>query len=92
MTIQTTQIVIPSNPVDQKIILDAVKEADSCLYRIESEKDQIKAIVETLVEKFPDIPKKHFNKMFKIYHKANFNVVEGENADFSVLYETIVGQ
>ena len=89
---QTPQVIIPSNPVDQKTILDAVKEADNSMYRIESERDQIKVIVDDLAEKFPDLNKKYLRRLIKTYHKANFNVVEGENADFALLYETIVGQ
>lgn len=88
----TTQatIIVPSNPADQKTILDAVKEADACLVRVAGEKEQIKAIVEDLHTKFPDIGKKHINRMIRTYHKQNFNVVEAESEDFSALYTTIV--
>lgn len=92
MTTQTPQVIIPSNPVDQKTILDAVKEADNSMYRIESERDQIKAIVDALAEQFPDLNKKYLRRLIKTYHKQNFQTVEGENEDFALLYETIVGQ
>lgn len=88
----TATIIVPSNPSDQDKILDAVKEADACLIRIAAEKDQIKAIVDQLHEDFPDIGKKHINKVIRTYHKQNFNVVEAESEDFSTLYTTIVKQ
>lgn len=86
----TTAITVPSSPADLKHILDAIKEADGSLLRIESEKDQIKAIVEDLVEKFPDIGKKHINKMIKVFHKQNLTVLTGEMSDFEKLYTAIV--
>jgi hypothetical protein len=92
MTTEVSQVIIPSNPVDQKIILDALKEADDSMYRIESERDQIKAIIDTMYEKFPDIPKKYFRRMMKVYHKQNYQVVEGEHEDFTTLYSAIVGE
>lgn len=86
----TNQIVIPTNPADQKTILDAVKEADDCMLRIESERSQIKAIIEMLSEKFPDLDKKYFRKMIRTYHKNNFDNEVSETSDFQTLYETIV--
>ena len=84
-------IIVPTNPVDQKTILDAIKEADDCLLRVESEKDQIKAIVDALVEQFPDMGgKKYINKMIKTYHKQNFDKESAEHDDFTTLYESIV--
>ena len=48
MATVTKTIVVPSNPADQKAILTALKEADDCMIRIESERDQIKAIIENI--------------------------------------------
>jgi len=83
-------VIVPTNPADQKIILDAVMEADKSLIRIAGEMDLVKKIVEDLTEKFPDISKKYFNKMIKTYHKQNFNEITEESEDFSDLYTTIV--
>ena len=83
-------VIVPTNPADQKIILDAVMEADKSLIRIAGERDLVKKIVEGLTEKFPDISKKYFNKMIKTYHKQNFNEITEESEDFSDLYTTIV--
>ena len=89
MTTATT-VVIPSNPTDITKIQEAIKEADACLFRIESEKLQIKSIVEDLVEKFPDISAKYFKRMITVYHKDNYKSISGENEEFELVYESIV--
>lgn len=85
-----TTLIIPTNPADQKTILNAMVEADNSLIRIAAERDCIKNIVEELHKKFPDISKKYFNKMIKTYNKQNFSKIEEESSDFSDLYTTIV--
>ena len=90
MTTTISQIVVPSNPADQKTILDAVKEADDSMIRISAERDQIKAIIDDLHEKFPDLNKKYIRKLIKTYHKQNFDKEVGELEDFTQLYEAIV--
>lgn len=82
--------VIPSNAADQKIILSAIKEASDCMLRMESEKEQIKAIKEDVAEKFPDIGKKHIGALIRVYHKQNFSVVEQETNDLIELYKSVV--
>lgn len=88
----TANVIVPSNPADKETILNAIKEADACLFRIESEKDQIKAIIEKLDEDFPDLGKKYINKMIRTYHKQNFEVVAAESDDFIELYTAIVNK
>jgi len=86
----TNEVIIPTNPADKKTILDAVKEADQCLFRIESEKDQVKAIVDDLAEKFPDLDKKYLKKLITTYHKQNIDKLTAEQEDFVELYEAII--
>jgi hypothetical protein len=83
-------VIVPSNPADRKTILAAIKEADNSLIRIDSERDQIDAIVDDLNEKF-DLPKKQIKKLIATYHKQNFTEFELETSDFSKLYEAIIG-
>ena len=85
-------IIVPSNPVDRKTILDAIKEAADSLVRIDSERDQIKAIIEDLDEKFPDLGKKFLKRMMTVYHKQNFSLFESEAEDFVTLYTTVIGK
>lgn len=82
-------IVIPSNPADQKAIKDAVREASDSMVRIESEKEQIKTIVEMVSEKY-ELPKKFVNKLIRTYHKSTFDKEYQEQSDFQELYETII--
>jgi hypothetical protein len=84
------QIIIPTNPADVKTIFDAIKEGDNSMIRIAAEKDQIKAIIDDLAEKFPDIGKKHIRKMISVYHKQNFPVITTDSEDFAELYESVV--
>jgi hypothetical protein len=84
------QVIIPSSKADQDTILAAVKEADDSLYRIESERDQVKAIIDDLAEKFPDLNKKYIRKLIKTYHKDNFTAIKSENEEFDELYEAII--
>jgi len=87
----STTIVIPSNPVDQKAILAAIKEASDSLLRIDSEKEHVKAIIEKVAEDY-ELNKKHIRKMITTYHKQNIEVFESETDDFVALYRTIVGK
>jgi hypothetical protein len=82
--------IVPSNPADRKAILDAVKEGDNCLTRIDSERDQLKAIIEDIVEKY-ELPKAQISRLISSYHKSNFDVITQESDDFVQLYEAILG-
>ena len=83
-------ITIPSNPVDLKRIQDAVKEAEVCLIKISSEKDQIKSIIDDLNESYPDIDKRFFRKMIMTFYKQNLDQVVADNEDLANLYESVV--
>ena len=89
MSAPVSELIIPSNPVDLKKIKDAMVEAEGCLLRIASEKDQVKAILDTLNENYPDIPKKASRKMINIHFKANLDQVVGEMDDVANLYESV---
>jgi len=86
----TKEVVIPTSPADQATILVAIKEADDSLNRIASEKEQVKAIVEDLAEKFEGLNKKYIRKLITTYHKQNFDKMTAESEDFVELYEAIV--
>jgi len=86
----TKEIIVPTSPADQKKILDAVKEADNSLVRIDAEKDQIKAIIEDIAESFEGLNKKYIRKLITTYHKQNIDKLSVENDDFQELYQAIV--
>jgi hypothetical protein len=85
----TKTVIIPSNPADQKKIKDAVKEAADSLLRIDSEKEQIKTIVDLICEEH-ELPKSFVSRMIKTYHRSEFDKKVQEDDDFRALYETII--
>ena len=84
-----SEIIVPSNPADQEAIKKALVEADESMIRISAEKEHIKAIIENVEEKYK-LDKKYVRKLISVYHKQNFDKVEAESEEFSLLYSTIV--
>ena len=82
---------IPSSPEDRKRIKAALQEMSDCMTRIESERDLIKNIIETVHEEF-ELSKKTFRRMAKVYHRQNFSKEVAEHEEFEVLYENITQQ
>lgn len=87
MTAKT--IIVPTNPKDLERILKAVKSASDCLIRIDSEREELKAIAELMQEEL-ELPKKYFNKMVKVYYKASFDKEVQDQEDFQQLYEAVI--
>ena len=87
----TNGIIIPSNPADIKKIEDAISEAVDCMIRMDSEKLAIKAIIEELVESFPDIDAKFFRRLMKDRFKNSFDDTSVENDDYEALYASVFG-
>lgn len=81
-------LVIPSNPADIKAISDAAREWSNCAVQIDAEKDQQKAIVDMVVEKF-ELPKGTVSKLFKDYHNSSFDKHSQEFEDYSELYDKV---
>ena len=82
----TTQI---SNPADRKKIKDALQEISDSMTRIQAERDLIKDIVKDVSDNY-QLPKKHINKMARIFHKQNFQITQQEQDELESLYITIV--
>ena len=78
-----------SNPVDRKKIKDALQEISDSMTRIEAERDLIKDIVKDVSDNY-QLPKKHINKMARIFHKQNFQITQQEQDELESLYITIV--
>lgn len=85
-----SNVIIPSNPEDRRKIKNALVEISDALTRISAERDLIKDIVVMLSEDY-ELPKKHVNKMARVYHKQSFDTEVAEQDDFQTLYETITG-
>lgn len=89
--IDTQQFVIPNDPATIKQIKDACFEISASFTRIEGEKDLIKETMITLKES-TGIPKKHLNKIARLYHKSNKDAVEAEQGATNELYDRIFVQ
>lgn len=80
---------IPNDPKAQEEVFAAIKEADASLMRIRGERENVKAVIEAVNEKY-DMDKKIIRKMINAYHKQNYTELEKESQDFSTAYESIV--
>ena len=74
---------------DKNKVLGVLKEISNAMTRIDGERSFIKEAVAAAAEEH-EIDKKILRKMASVYHKNNFDAVQGENEEFSELYETIV--
>lgn len=83
--INTNQIVIPSDPVSQKKIKDAIDEASASYTRIEGEKDFLKELFADL-SKEVDLPKGYLVKISKIFHKQNLIELSADQESVKELY------
>lgn len=87
-TVQTAGLILPTDPEARSKIKIAIKEISNSMTRTESEKDNIKAIVETLASEH-QLPKPAINKIAKIYHKQSKSLEFGQMEDIQSLYETV---
>lgn len=84
-----SNIIIPSNPTDQKALLDGIKELSNSMTRAESEREYQKESVKALAEKY-EIDAKFIRRMATDYHKDQFDTKSEEFDDYTTLYETII--
>lgn len=85
----TNQVVVPSDPNDRKKLKTMLAEMTHCLQRADSEREAMKEIANEAAEQF-DIPKKIVNKLARTMYKRNYADLAAENADFELLYESLV--
>jgi len=78
-----------SNPVDQKKLLDCLRECSSSMTRMDGEKDYIRESIAS-ISKDLQLPKKLVAKLVKVYHKQNYDEEVATHEQFETLYETIV--
>lgn len=73
---------------DNEKVLGVMKELSNAMTRVDGEKEFMKQAIKDAAEKY-DIDKKHLRKMANVYHKNNFDEVQGESEEFCELYESI---
>ena len=84
----TKTIIIPSSPADLKKLKDAMTEGSGCYIRMDSEKEALKDIIET-VAKDLELPKGVVAALIRHYHKSDFDKKETEFQDFSELWDAV---
>ena len=84
-----SEITIPSSPSDRQLLKQSLVEMTHCMQRADLEKESIKEIADNAAEKF-NLPKKIINKLAKTMYKRNYQDLQSENEDFTLLYETLV--
>lgn len=79
---------IPTDAETIKKIKSAMNDISDCYYRIESNKDTIKSIINDLHEKYA-IPKPVLNKMARLHHKDEFDKEITKNDSMEDLYNAL---
>jgi len=85
-----SNIVLPSTPSDRQKIKNAIIEGANSMVRIDSEKDAIKAICDSLKEDY-ELPPAIVKAMIKTYHKQNLSEVAGKTETLVEMYEELLG-
>ena len=80
---------LPSSPSDQQKLKNAIVEITNCMLRMDSERDQIKEIINDVADNY-DVDKKQVRKIATTMYKSNYSDVVEENREFELLYETLV--
>ena len=82
-------IVIPTNPVDQKAINDAIDEGVNALLSIDSHREHVNEIIDMVKEKF-QLPKGVIRRLITTKYRGTFDKEVQDSEDFVELYETVV--
>ena len=89
-TIDTKQVIMPTDPTTVKKIKDAMQEASASFTRSEGERDFIKELFADLAKE-TELPKGYLMKAAKMYHKQNVDAVTADQENVVELYEKIFG-
>lgn len=85
MSVEQLSAQLPSDPKARQAIMDAIKEIDVALVKIDAQKTQIKVIKDIIKDEY-DIPPALIGKLATVYHKQNFTTVTGKNEEFEEFY------
>jgi hypothetical protein len=80
---------IPTNPEEHNRLKGMITEIANCMFRIDSEREQVKAILEDAADEY-DLDKKQLRRIATALHKANYTEAKEENEEFEYLYESIL--
>ena len=77
-----------ASETDRKTLQNSITEASASLMRIDSEKDHIGSIYDTLITQV-EIPRTDFNFLVNTYHKQNKDEVAVKHEQRIELYEKV---
>lgn len=86
--IQTSDIILPSDPVTIKKIKDVLFEISASMTRSEGEREYQTEAIKELAED-TEIPAKYLKKIARIYHKSVRDQFEAEQESSIELYDCI---
>jgi len=72
-----------------KTLKDGIKEISAYMTIIDSQKNAIKDILDSVVDE-TGLSKKVVNKMAKVYHKNEYAKIIEEEQEFQTLYEGVI--
>lgn len=78
------------DPAMKTKLKNAMTEASSAMSRIETERETIKDIINTISAE-QSIEKPVLRKLFKAYHKQNFAEEVATSEEFQNIYSSVVG-
>ena len=89
MSVESTEIIVPSSPADIADIFKVIKEVSDSKTRVKGETDFQKETLAALAKKY-NIDVKYLKQMANDYHKDNFDKKSNEFDNYQHLYETVV--
>jgi hypothetical protein len=89
MSVETTEIIVPSSPADILDIFKVIKQISDSKTRAKGESDYQKETLNALAEKY-SIDVKFLRQMANDYHKDTFDKKSNEFDNYQHLYETVI--
>ena len=80
---------VPSSPADQKKLKGMIDEIVESMYRIETERESMKEIIDSASEQF-EVEKKAIRKIATVVFKSCYADILEEHEEFEQLYETLI--
>lgn len=83
-----SNVVLPTNEVDRKKIMDGMREISDAYTRMDAEKEFVKEAIDALAQTY-NLPKPILKKLSVTMHKGSIDKEAGMFEDFISLYETL---
>lgn len=83
-------VTLPTNPEDLKRIKEAIQEISNSMTRVDAERDNIKAILGDVKDKYNVAPK-YLRKVARAYHKQSFGQEEQDFETIETIYRQVLG-